>query len=116
MGNVSEVDSLGGLQIPAIWQNAEIACGALRNLVQVVWKFLRTVKTEAAFSATVGTNGNEKQNPIFQKSAAFGAMYVHAAATRTRSFRLVDIQSEDSSHVNRIISRTLSGCNRGGID
>jgi hypothetical protein len=69
----------------------------------VTWNSLGPVKTKAAFSATIGANVQEKQDPVFQNPPALGPMHVHASTARTRFFGLVDEESEDASHPNKII-------------
>src|ERR1700680_830702 len=68
--------------------------------LQVVLKFFGSIKTKPALSATVGKDGEEKQDPIFQNPAALGAMHVHSSTARTRLVGMVDEDSEDTPHRN----------------
>jgi hypothetical protein len=63
-----------------------------------VREFLWSVKTEPAFSATIGTYGEEKQDPVFQHASAFSPMHVHAPATGARFLRMVDEKSKSTPH------------------
>ena len=84
-----------------------------RGVIQllVVDNFLGSVETKTALSATIGTDGKEKQDPIFQNPAALGAMHVHASTAGTRLFRMVGEQPQDTLHWNSIIPRSVPGGN-----
>jgi len=86
-----------------------IRCHKFWHVTQVVAvsKFFGAVKTKAALSATIGTNREEEQGPIFQNPTALGAMHVHASTPGTRFFRVINEESEDASHRNSIIARSV---------
>jgi hypothetical protein len=69
-----------------------ISCHRFWDVAQIiaVCKFFGAVKTKAALSATIGTNRDEEQDPIFQNPSALGAMHVHASAPGAGLFRVVD--------------------------
>ena len=92
-----------------------ISCHRFWHVAQLiaVCKSFGAVKTKAALSATIGTNGEKKQDPIFQNPAALGAMHVHASTPGTRFFGVVNEESEDAAHRNSIIARGMPGRNPG---
>ena len=79
--------------------------------ILVVDNFLGSVKTKTALSATIGTDGKEKQDPIFENPAALGAMHVQASTAGTGLFRVVDEESQGTPHGYSIIPRSVSGRN-----
>ena len=98
-----------GRRIAVPWLRGIICCGHVRFVVQfpVVGKFLGSVETKAAFSAAIRANIHEHQDPIFQEPPALGAMHVHASTPGTRFFRVINEESEDASHRNSIIARSV---------
>jgi len=98
-----------GGRIAVPWLRGFIGCGHIRFVVQfpAVGKFLGSVKTKAALSAAVWANIHEHQHPVFQKPPALGAMHVHASTPGTRFFRVINEESEDASHRNSIIARSV---------
>src|ERR1700682_2641498 len=102
-----------GLRTAATGRSGVIDCYRVRGFLQsqAVLKFLGSIKTKPALSATIGKDGEEKQDPIFQNPAALGAMHVHASAAGTRLVRMVDKESKDTPHRDRIISRSVFGRN-----
>jgi hypothetical protein len=107
--------SASGVRIAVTWLRGIIGCGKFRVVVRftVVRKFLGSVKTKAALSAAIGANVDEKQNPVFQNPPALGAMHMHASTAGTRFFGVIDEESEDASHRNSIISRSVTRRNPG---
>jgi len=90
-----------------------ISCHRVWHVAQLiaVVKFFGAVKTKAALSATIGTNREEEQDPIFQNPSALGAMNVHASTPGTGLFRVVNEESQDTAHRKSIIRRSVSGRN-----
>jgi hypothetical protein len=79
----------------------------------VVGEFLRPVKTKAAFSAAVGANVHEHQDPVFQNSPALGAMDVHASTPGARFFGVINEETEGASHRKSIIALSDAARNPG---
>ena len=105
--------SASGVRIAVTWLRGIIGCGKFRVVVRflVARKFLGSVKTKAALSAAIGSNADEKQDPVLQNPPALGAMHVHASAAGTRFFGVVDEEAEDAAHRNSIIARDVAGRN-----
>ena len=96
-----------------IGRSGRIGRWRFRGVIQilVVDNFLGSVKTKTALSATIGTDGKEKQDPIFENPAALGAMHVQASTAGTGLFRVVDEESQGTPHGYSIIPRSVSGRN-----
>jgi len=66
-------------------------------------KVLWAVKTQPAFSATIGPPGKKKQHPEFNDPPAFGPMNVRASALGAGSLHVIDKHSKYTLHWHGMI-------------
>ena len=75
---------------------------------QVFW----TVKTEAAFSASIGPHRKKNQHPEFKDPSALRSMDMRAPALGTGPLRVIDKYSKHTLHWDRMIPPCVLWRNR----